>query len=523
MFGKKAHRFIYTATLILLAISIPISVALPNVLGGVLFCNWILEWNWKEKWNLLKSNKLVLVLAGFFFCFGYTFIGTTDAAATALDWLTKTPFFYLPVVMATTPKPEVRWQRFLLLAFAITTSVAAALCILLMRAKGIIDVRDGGLFISHIRFSICAALSILFCLHLAFKRETYSALVQGGCLLMTLWLTIYLFYIQVSTGVAMLAIMAVITFCYQLFYGKKSLIRTLALCFCGGAFLIFATCFSVVTYQYFHYDKSEETGLPARTIDGHDYQHLSPQFPDGQIVENGHKIGLYVCEEELREAWAQRSDSTYESVQKTLIRFLNSKNYHKDKQGVSRLTDEEVKAIEDGVANSAYLQQLGLKKMLYPSYFSFSLYQLNHTTKNSSVLQRFELWQAAIGAGKQHPIVGCGMACNKAAINRELERQHSELQPDMGAHNQFLTYFLMGGIPLVLCFFVMLIAPFFDKTRKKNLVYVIFWICLVVSMFFEDTLETTTGINLFLLFNSFFLFANDGEVESRKQEAGSRK
>lgn len=101
----KAHRYIYTITLILLAISIPISVALPNILGGVLFGNWLLEWDWKRKWERLKQNHGAVVFVLFFFCFAYTFVGSDDPEASFHDWLTKLPFFYLPIVMATSAPP----------------------------------------------------------------------------------------------------------------------------------------------------------------------------------------------------------------------------------------------------------------------------------------------------------------------------------------------------------------------------------------------------------------------------------
>ncbi|MCQ2279580.1 MAG: O-antigen ligase family protein [Bacteroidales bacterium] len=511
MFGKKAHRFIYLTTLVLLAISIPVSVALPNVLGGVLFANWILEWNWKEKWERMKQNRLAMILALFFFCFGYTFIGTTNAAATWYDWLSKTPFFYFPVVVASTAKPELRWQRFFLLAFSIATCVGAALCVIIMQAKGLIDVRQGGLFISHIRFSICAVLSTLFCLHFALQKNGYPLSIQLCCILMSVWLVAYLFYTQVATGILLLSLSFIITFFYYLFKKKEVHGRAIILIVSGLICIALATSFTVVTYQYFHYDKNKEIGLPAFTARHNPYTHLSAQNTDSQIVENGNKLGLYVCEIELREEWGKRSKVPYDSVSKTLIRYLNSMGEHKDAQGMESLEADDIINIEAGIANVDYLQQFGLKKMLYPTYFTFSLYKKYGITSNSSLLQRYELWQAGAQAFLHQPITGYGMACNKAAINQELEKRNSELKPDMGAHSQFLTYALMGGIPLLLCFLCLLFAPFFDKKRKISFLYILFFAVMAISMLYEDTLETTTGINLFLLFNSFFLFCSHPE------------
>ena len=507
----KAHRYIHTITLILLAISIPVSVALPNVLGGVLFGNWLLEWNWKQKWEMLKQNKGAFAFLLFFFCFAYCFVGTDDPAAGWRDWLTKTPFFYLPAVLATTEPPKIRWQRFTLLAFAITTSVAAAISVIILQTKGGYDIRDNGLFISHIRFSICAVLSIIFCLHFLIKNGTYSIPIQLGCLMMAVWLFAYLFAVQIGTGIILLVAAFLIIFIYYVFKGKKTAGRTIAIVVSGVVCAVVAIAFSVVTYQYYHYDESIEQHLPATTAQGTPYTHLPAEHPDGQIIENGNKIGLYLCEAELREAWPKRSDVPYDSIQKTLIRYLNSIGETKDAKGVSKLDDEDVKHIENGIANKAYLQAFGLKKMLYPSYFTFSLYQLNGTTNSSSLLQRTELWKASLQAIQRHPVTGYGMGCNKKAINEELHRSQSGLKDDMGGHNQFFTYTLMGGIPLVLLFIALLVSPFFFCKPKINLMYVIFWCCLVLSMLVEDTLETTTGINLFLFFNAFFLFQREDD------------
>ena len=505
MFGK-AHRYIYTITLILLAISIPISVALPNILGGVLFGNWLLEWDWKRKWERLQQNRGAVVFLLFFFCFAYTFVGSDDPAAGFRDWLTKLPFFYLPAVIATTELPKIRWQRFILLAFAITTSIAAALSIIIMHVKGVSDIRCGGLFISHIRFSICAVLSILFCLHYIIKTNTYTLPVQIGCLLMAVWLFAYLFAVQVSTGIILLVVAFLIIFIYYLLKGEKSAIRTVTLSVSGIVCIVLAAAFSIVTYQYYYYDESTEKNLPACTAKGTPYTHLPSSLPDGQIIENGNKIGLYLCETELKEEWGKRSEVPYDSVQKTLIRYLNSIGETKDAEGMSTLDEEDVKHIEEGIANKAYLQPLGLKKMLYPSYFTFSLYHLNGTISNSSILQRTELWKMSWKAIQHHPLRGYGMGCNKKAINNELHQQKSPLKDNMGAHSQFLTYLLMGGIPLLLAFFFVIASPFFLCKPKITLLYVIFWCCLILSMFVEDTIETTTGINLFLYFNTFFLF-----------------
>ncbi|HNW68087.1 MAG TPA: hypothetical protein PKK66_04475, partial [Bacteroidales bacterium] len=97
---SKVHQSIYAFSLIALAAAIPTSNAVMNLAGACLFANWVLEWNWKEKWNLLKNNRLAIVLATFFFLFVFALFQTDNWQLAFQSLASKTPFFYLPIIMA---------------------------------------------------------------------------------------------------------------------------------------------------------------------------------------------------------------------------------------------------------------------------------------------------------------------------------------------------------------------------------------------------------------------------------------
>ena len=511
---KKAHQHIYYLLLLLFAVALPTSKAAINVLGGALFVNWILEWNWKEKWALLKENRLSLVFGLFFLAFAYGFISTDDVSVSLRAWVSKIPFL-LPIVIATTEKPDLKRQKFLMLTFSITVTVASVMSLIILQINGYQNIRECGLFISHIRFSICAVLAILMNFLLAkqiYEEEQLDKrkhLMAWLNIAMAVWCVVYLFVIQVFTGIILLFLFVCIILAYYLFArqhvfkGKRWIIG-------GGCVLLLFVVgwFIYVTIDYFHYDKMQEKSLPVLTAAGNPYVHDVNSY-----VENGHKVGLFVCEEELRASWQQRSAMPYDSVRQTLIRYLNSKGQTKDAAGVSAMSNTDVHRVESGMANVAYAERIGLRRMLYPTYFCFTLYERDGIFFNSSVLQRVELWKNSWVVFKERPWTGYGLGRSKAALNRQLDRIHSPLRRDMGCHNQFLTYLLTGGIPLLLAFLLFFASPLWLLKEKHTLFYCLFWMAIFLSLFAEDTLETGTGLYLYLFFSSFLLFNSHQEIQ----------
>lgn len=502
----KAHRHIHYFALLLLAIALPTSKAAVNVCGGVLFFNWLLQWNWKEKWNLLKTNKIVLLFGLFFLFFAYGFVATDDAGISFRAWVSKIPFL-LPIVIATTEKPSLERQRFLLFAFACTVFVASILSIVLMQIHGYQDIREGGLFISHIRFSICAVMAVLICSYGVKNNIGTKSARFWSYLVMGAWTIIYLFIIQVFTGIILLLIFAFVT---VIFYWQKHYEipgRRWILAVSCTLIAIIVTAAGGVTYQYFHYDDAIEKSLPATTKQGNAYAHDLNSY-----IESGHKVGLYVCESELRESWTKSSEVPFDTVAQTLVRYLNSKGLTKDAEGMKNLYSIDIQRIESGMANEAYAERLGLKKMLYPTFFSFMLYQREGIVLNSSFLQRMELWKNSWRAFVKQPWTGYGLGRNKAALNRELDKIQSPLRRDMGCHNQFLSYLLIGGIPLLIVFLILYFAPICFHRSKLTLFYVLFWLAILLSLLAEDTLETGTGLYLFLFFDSLLRFGSSDEL-----------
>ena len=270
------------------------------------------------------------------------------------------------------------------------------------------------------------------------------------------------------------------------------------------------------TRHYFHVDQSQYATVDAVTANGNPYMN-----DDHSMVENGSLIGMYVCREELESAWPQRSQVDFHDpmLEATLVRYLNSCHLRKDSAGVMALSEQDVRNIEQGIANVDYTSRFGLKRALYPIFFSIELYRCSGDVQNSTILQRVEYWRAAWKQVEKHWLFGVGLGNHKTAVGEQLAADGSSLvgKDRTGCHNQWLTFWLMGGIFVLLYFVFMLIYPFFEQKKKISFVYVAFFIILAGSMFTEDTLETETGLTLFAILNSILLYAFN---INRNEDAG---
>jgi hypothetical protein len=293
--------------------------------------------------------------------------------------------------------------------------------------------------------------------------------------------------------------------CVLLYRWKEDTYRRMAIgMLCLVA--IFVMLLAGETWRYFHVDQSQYTPVDTLTANG------NPYVNDGNsIVENGSLIGMYVCREELESAWSQRSDVDFYNpmLEATLVRYLNSCHLRKDSAGVMALSEQDVRNIEQGIANVDYTSRFGLKRALYPIFFSIELYRCSGDVQNSTILQRVEYWRASWKQIQKHWLFGVGLGKHKTAVGDQLAADGSSLEGKdrTGCHNQWLTFWLMGGIFVLLYFVFMLIYPFFEQKKKITFVYVAFFIILVGSMFTEDTLETESGLTLFAILNSILLYA----------------
>jgi len=97
-------------------------------------------------------------------------------------------------------------------------------------------------------------------------------------------------------------------------------------------------------------------------------------------------------------------------------------------------------------------------------------------------------------------------------IHDEMHELYKKQYPDIGRqdrimpHNEFLyilvDYGLLGFIALLFTVFYPLVSL---KNKRKNLLYILFWVVVITPTLFDTSLEVQIGITFFTLFSSLIL------------------
>lgn len=269
--------------------------------------------------------------------------------------------------------------------------------------------------------------------------------------------------------------------------------------------------------------------MPQKTANGNKYWHnLS-----AKQYENSHFVFAYISEKELRKQWNKRSDIKYggrdkigHKIKNTLIRYLTSKGFKKDSVGVSKLTDKDIQAIENGVANYIYTKRIDLYANLYRIFWELERFKLGKNPTGHSIIQRFYYLEAGWNIFIKNPVIGVGTGDVQDAFDEYYERTNSKLSKKkrLRAHNQYLTILLTFGVIGFIIFIWGVFYPVFYKAIKRHLSLpmVILFGIVILSMFNEDTIETQAGALYFTFFYVFFLWGIEEPQVPNRREALAR-
>ena len=497
------HHLLYLLGMIALAISIPLSHFAMGLTAFILLLNAVAEWNWKERFERLRNNKGGIVLASLFFFCCLGLIKTNDWATASHNLLAKLPILFAPLLVASS-KPfshkEFRWIQG---CFIGSTLFCCIFSFCFWLTHSVQDMREISVFIDHIRFSLCIVVSILFCVNIMVQDNRRNMLSSVLCPILILAQLLYMFLSQTLTGIIILFTIGILYGVYLIFTMPKCTLRTGLLASIVVITVSITGYTGIITYRYFH--DSDKEIQSTHTALGNEYT-----FDETSLIENGHRIDYYVCRPELQTAWQMRSDSSYtDLLEQTLIRYLNSKGMHKDYAAVMQLSKQDVRHIENQIANVEYTRNIGLQRALYQTYFSYSMFRKYGFIEQSSLYQRFELWNASWNVIRKNCLWGVGIGDYKAELDKQLERQGSSIahKHNRGSHNQFITFWMMGGLVLVLAFLGILFYPFFKMKNRITFLYVAFFIMMFLSMLAEDTIESQPGRMLFAIFTPLLLFS----------------
>ncbi len=463
----------------------------------------------KTRFNDFIHNKIAVVMVSMYLMHFIGLIYTSDFQYAFKDLRIKLPLLVFPLILSSM-KPLNRKQFDTVLWFFISSVFfVTILAAIKFFRRDFVDVRELSVFVSHIRFSLCIVFSI-FILGYYFLKRNYRPLVKMIIIFMILWMLWQIMILESFIGILIIFALCVTLTLYFIFKSKNITAKI------SSVVVIVIIVFLSIYYphkvirDYKTPEKIVVEQLDTHTELGNPYTFDTLRYG----VEDGRYVGLYISKYELIKAWNSRSEKKikheYQYEYFTLIRYLTSKDLRKDASGISKLTEEDIMNIENGIANYNYIENPGLKTRIMKILVAYNFYKKHQVANGSSVFQRVEYIKASLNIIKKNPILGVGTGDISNAFNDYYEETASKLNEKnrLRSHNQYLAITVAFGIIGLLWYLFSLLYPLSEK-KNRNYLYIIFLAIMLLSMLTEDTLETQIGVTLFAFFNSFLVFAND--------------
>lgn len=491
-----------------------VDVSLPPLKGG--------QGGFKDKFSRFCNNKAAVLLVAFFLMHLVGLLYTADFQYAMKDLRVKLPILVMPFVLSSMPPLDRKRFDFVMLVYVLSVFVATLFSFSTYLKHDYEDVREISHFISHIRF----CLNIVFCMaiigyYLVKSRRVVEPVETPvlKCLnrflqcFLLLWFVYQIYIFESLSGYVIFAAVVVVSAVYAFLRWKKGRGWRIAVGVSALAVLLVASV--VLKRQIKPLLKVESVDfstLEQKTAQGNDYWHDTIYNP----VEDGKFVGLYYCKKEMQEAWSERSNLPFEgtttngeNLEATLARYLTSKDLRKDAQGVMALTDEDIRNIEQGVANYNNWKHPGLQARLSSTLFEYNLYRRFNNPNGGSLAQRIEFTRASFHIIGQHPWFGVGTGDVPQAFSQAYDEIQSPLKEEFRfrAHNQYLAIAVAFGLVGLAFFLFVLLFPWLSSRRNHTYLYLVFLCIMLLSMFPEDTLETQAGASLFAFFEAFLLFA----------------
>jgi len=524
--GSSFHTNFHFFGAVVLSIGIPCSTVLMSIGTMILALAFLLEWNWKEKWEhlrlnmklsltaqkMLGGNVLIHLCLAFFALHIIGLFYSHDWDYALNDIRVKLPLLVLPLVLGARPAFDQKKLHILLVLYVLTLLVTSAINFLsyqhLIGHRTYDDIRGMSKFGSHIRYGIqigfAAGLSFYFI-------RIFSKKWIPFWMLLILWFVFYTYYSQILSGaLALLIALGMMAFEFLRQRSRKLAMLSVALLL---ALLLFPIIYILTPVKQTHYSLDK---LDKFTAQGNPYVHdlRTDMFAEGKA------IFVYVCEKELRSSWNLRSKLSYDSldikgfpVKFTLMRYLTSMDLRKDAEGVSKLSHADLRAIEQGVASTAESKSGLLGRI------EGIRYQLHHPgeANGHSLWQRIEYWKTGVQILKKHWLIGVGTGDVQHAFDQQYAADHSRLllENRHRAHNSYLTAWISFGVVGFLLFFWMIVRFLNIQWRAHYFPGFVFILISIVTFLVEDSLETQMGVTFFAYFFALFMIPPQEQDPSR--------
>jgi hypothetical protein len=518
----------YLLGLLMVAVGLTLSPFLMGMSQFWLVLVWLVDGivtrDFKQKLSRFWHNKAAVLLVAFYLMHVVGLLWTSDFEYAMKDLRVKLPILVMPFVLSSLEPLDRKRFDLVMLVYVLSVFIATQFSFFRYVRHDYEDVREISRFISHIRFCLNIVFSMAVIGYYLYKRRISKGegvpsfgikvvIDQFLMWLLLFWFAYVIFIFESLSGYVILAAVVLASLLFAFLRWKKGRGWRVALGI--SALMVIAAIVVavwVVVKPMVEVKPVDLSTLEKTTAQGNPYWHDTIHNP----VEDGKYVGLYYNRNELRETWSQRSELPFdgatadgENLEATLARYLTSKDLRKDAEGVMALTDEDVKNIEQGVANYNNWKHPGLRARLSSTLFEYNLYRRYNNPNGGSLSQRIEYTRASFHIIKQHPWFGVGTGDVPQAFAESYDEIHSPLKDEFRfrAHNQYLAIAVAFGLVGLAFFLFVLLYPWFASKRNHTYLYMMFLCVMLLSMFPEDTLETQAGATLFAFFMALLLFA----------------
>ena len=518
----------YLLGLLMVAVGLTLSPFLMGMSQFWLVLVWLVDGivtrDFKQKLSRFWHNKAAVLLVAFYLMHVVGLLWTSDFEYAMKDLRVKLPILVMPFVLSSLEPLDRKRFDLVMLVYVLSVFIATQFSFFRYVRHDYEDVREISRFISHIRFCLNIVFSMAVIGYYLYKRRISKGegvpsfglkvvIDQFLMWLLLFWFAYVIFIFESLSGYVILAAVVLASLLFAFLRWKKG--RGWRVALGVSALMVIAAIVVavwVVVKPMVEVKPVDLSTLEKTTAQGNPYWHDTIHNP----VEDGKYVGLYYNRNELRETWSQRSELPFdgatadgENLEATLARYLTSKDLRKDAEGVMALTDEDVKNIEQGVANYNNWKHPGLRARLSSTLFECNLYRRYNNPNGGSLSQRMEYTRASFHIIKQHPWFGVGTGDVPQAFAESYDEIHSPLNEEFRfrAHNQYLAIAVAFGLVGLAFFLFVLLYPWFASKRNHTYLYMMFLCVMLLSMFPEDTLETQAGATLFAFFMALLLFA----------------
>lgn len=518
----------YLLGLLMVAVGLTLSPFLMGMSQFWLVLVWLVDGivtrDFKQKLSRFWHNKAAVLLVAFYLMHVVGLLWTSDFEYAMKDLRVKLPILVMPFVLSSLEPLDRKRFDLVMLVYVLSVFIATQFSFFRYVRHDYEDVREISRFISHIRFCLNIVFSMAVIGYYLYKRRISKGegvpsfgikvvIDQFLMWLLLFWFAYVIFIFESLSGYVILAAVVLASLLFAFLRWKEG--RGWRVALGVSALMVIAAIVVavwVVVKPMVEVKPVDLSTLEKTTAQGNPYWHDTIHNP----VEDGKYVGLYYNRNELRETWSQRSELPFdgatadgENLEATLARYLTSKDLRKDAEGVMALTDEDVKNIEQGVANYNNWKHPGLRARLSSTLFEYNLYRRYNNPNGGSLSQRIEYTRASFHIIKQHPWFGVGTGDVPQAFAESYDEIHSPLKDEFRfrAHNQYLAIAVAFGLVGLAFFLFVLLYPWFASKRNHTYLYMVFLCVMLLSMFPEDTLETQAGATLFAFFMALLLFA----------------